>query len=191
MAKSGSPSCRQKRKKYQVKHRVLDTDNFRPIVQNRPASVQRVVEKSAKEKPAARNAAGHIQAAKPFAQPVEPSARIVSAFDQVAQLRFAVGFIERVFTDIKAARARGGRSYYETHVEGLKIPYRAALGAYLAAPAIMPETEEYFKILGIGEKELRTALEGVGWFIAAPAERARIGSSRRFVLSIDGVRAHG
>lgn len=106
-------------------------------------------------------------------------------------MRFAVGFIERVFTDIKAARARGGRSYYETHVEGLKIPYRAALGAYLAAPAIMPDTEEYFKILGIGEKELRTALEGVGWFIAAPAERARIGSSRRFVLSIDGVRAHG
>lgn len=155
-----------------------------------PASGQRGIGKKAKKKPAAGRAAGDIGAAIPLARPSGPSARIVSAFDLVAQWRFPIRFIEHVYREIKEARARGARSSFETNVEGLKIPYGAALKAYLAAPSIMPYTDEYFKILGIGEKELRTALEGVGWFIASPAERARIGSSRRFSLTVDGVRAY-
>lgn len=74
----------------------------------------------------------------------------------------------------------------DAHKSKLATLYRFAFDVLEAAHP-SGAGDAFDAIFGVRFGELETALEGVGWLIAAPEMRARIGSSRNLMITREGV----
>lgn len=183
---NGSPSCATESKTGTVVYLSRDAGKNRPTP---PKSADKVPIDSAY---------GTKKNGPPEGDPLSPSSLsarqkardLASAFRKIRQARASVRALMRAHRHLADLAIIGGdafaavRADRETHAR----LYREGFAVYEAGHAAGPDFET---LSGVEFEALERALEAMGWLLADPATRARLGSSRYFSVGPDGLVAHG
>jgi hypothetical protein len=84
----------------------------------------------------------------------------------------------------------GGNAFAAAHEDRAMLQglYRDAYALYEAGHAA---GGNFAALAGVEFGELERTLEGIGWLLADPATRARVGTSKWFSVGPEGLVAHG